>query len=116
MALAVGLGADRDRHRAVALEAHLGALVGRAARGFEEAADADAAQPAARLAAARRASKPAVSARATAASRLATKPPESIAMPIAVLCGNDGDQVLPPELGRIAAEPRAAASMARSTM
>ena len=36
-------------HRAVALEADLGAFVGRAARGFEEAGDADAAQPAARL-------------------------------------------------------------------
>ena len=49
VALAVGLRADRDHDPAVALEAHLGALVGRAARGFEEAGDADAAQPPARL-------------------------------------------------------------------
>src|SRR4029077_18096098 len=49
VALAVGLGADRDRHRAVALETHLRALVGRAARSLEEAADADAAQLAACL-------------------------------------------------------------------
>ena len=34
VSLAVGLGADRDRHRAIAFEAHLRALVGRAARGF----------------------------------------------------------------------------------
>ncbi len=43
MALAVGLGADGDRHPAVTIEAQLGAFVGRAARGLEEAADAEAA-------------------------------------------------------------------------
>ena len=104
VALAVGLGADRDRHRAVALEAHLGALVGRAARGLEEAGDADAAQPAARLASARRAAKPACRPRATARSRLSTKPPESIVHAHRRLVREGRDQVLPPELGRIAAE------------
>src|SRR3990167_9705503 len=49
VALAVGFGAERDRDRAVRREADLGAFVGRPARGLEETADADAAQPAPHL-------------------------------------------------------------------
>jgi hypothetical protein len=49
VALPVRFGADRDRHRAVGLEAHLGALVRRAARSLQETGDAQPAQAAARL-------------------------------------------------------------------
>jgi hypothetical protein len=48
VALAVRLGAEHQRDAAVGLEADLGALTRRAARGFEKARDAEAAQPAAR--------------------------------------------------------------------
>ena len=50
MAHAVRLRADQQRHAAIVLEADLGALVRRAARGFHEAGHADAAQPATLLA------------------------------------------------------------------
>ena len=79
VALAVRLRAEHQRHLPVRLEADLGALAGRAARGFEKTGDPEPAQPAAR----RRLPAPRGEAadrvmRAAMSSRLAAKRPQSI--------------------------------------
>ncbi len=105
MTLAIGLGADRHRHCAVGLEAHLGAFVGRPARGLEEAGNAQAAQLAARL----RLDPPRLETLGVGARHCLVE----IGQEVAGVDRDDAegrlvreqrDQVLPPELGGITAE------------
>ena len=112
VALAVRLRAEHQRDLAVRLEADLGALARRAARGFEKTGDR-------RARAAGRAPPPPAAARqsrrprsaAAISSRLAAKRPQSIVTPSPLRYGKSADQVAPAQLDRV--EPQTAARRGR---
>ena len=102
--LAVGLRADRHHDLAIGLEAHLGALVGGAARRLEETGNADAQQSPARLGCGTSCGKSlGVGARhggIEIVDEAARVDGHAERCPV----GKGGNQILPPELGGIAAE------------
>ena len=93
MSLAVGLRTDRQRHRAVSLERR--PRESRPARRARFRGSRQCPMPRSKpalLDCLRRLRKPSRSASAIASSRLASKRPPSIFMPIAVRCGNCADR------------------------